>query len=202
VADGSGRFASRRARARRDLPPTEPAPGEGPPPVASGFSGPFGGGRIGGGPRAKRGEIRQGILALLRERPHNGYQLMQELEHRSHGVWRPSPGSVYPTLQQLEDEGLVAGEEAGGGRTFSLTPRGETWIKNHPRRFAAPWAQFADATAGDYIALLDYLRSINMTARQLLQLGSPQQKKSASELLKATRRSLLQILADDEQEQP
>jgi DNA-binding PadR family transcriptional regulator len=184
----------RRARARIDLP-REDAPAD-----AGGFASPFGGGRLGGGPRAKRGQIRQGILALLKEKPHNGYQLMQELEHRSHGVWRPSPGSVYPTLQQLEDEGLVKGEEQDGGRTFSLTARGETWVKNHPRRFANPWGEFADD--GEYVALLDYLRGINMTTRQMLQLGSQQQKKAASELLKATRRSLLQILAADDEGAP
>jgi DNA-binding PadR family transcriptional regulator len=177
-----------------DLPPAQEAPGQG------GFASPFGGGRFGGGPRAKRGQIRQGILALLKERPHNGYQLMQELEHRSHGVWRPSPGSVYPTLQQLEDEGLVKGEEQDGGKMFGLTARGETWVKNHPRRFVNPWGQFADD--GEYAALLDYLRGINMTTRQVLQLGSQPQKKAAAELLKATRRSLLQILAADDENAP
>src|SRR6185503_9728292 len=71
---------------------------------------PFGGGRR--GPRAKRGDIRAGILALLAEQPRNGYQIMQELEQRSRGAWRPSPGSVYPALQQLEDEGLVRVQES------------------------------------------------------------------------------------------
>ena len=67
------------------------------------------------GPRARRGDVRAGILALLREQPRNGYQIMQELEQRSGGLWRPSPGSVYPALQLLEDEGLVRVEEQAGG---------------------------------------------------------------------------------------
>src|SRR5262245_40918341 len=89
-----------------------------------GFGGgfPFGGFPWGGGPRrgprAKRGDIRAAILALLAETPRNGYQIMQELEQRSRGMWRPSPGSVYPALQQLEDEGLVQAREEGTGRVY------------------------------------------------------------------------------------
>src|SRR3982751_4938359 len=92
-----------------------------------GFGGPpappHRGGR--GGRRARRGDIRSAILLLLAEEPRNGYGLMQELEERSGGVWRPSPGSVYPALAQLEDEELVQTEQAGGGRVFSLTAKGK-----------------------------------------------------------------------------
>src|SRR5215208_2879278 len=97
-----------RGRGRRDFP----------------FGGPmgFGGGPFGGrGPRARRGDVRQALLTLLAEEPRNGYQLMQEIERRSEGVWRPSPGSVYPALQQLEDEGLVRAEESDGSKRFVLT---------------------------------------------------------------------------------
>src|SRR3954463_4992149 len=89
--------------------------------------GPFGGpgpwgppfrGR-GGGPRVRRGNVRVAILAPLAERPMHGYEMIQELESRTNGLWRPSAGSIYPTLQQLEDEGLVAGEESEGKRRFA-----------------------------------------------------------------------------------
>src|SRR5688500_1336560 len=63
-------------------------------------------------PRVRRGDVRAALLALLHEGPQNGYQMIQGIEERSLGVWRPSPGSVYPALQQLEDEGLVASDEA------------------------------------------------------------------------------------------
>ena len=99
--------------------------------------GPFGdlGGGWGRGPRgrgrkARRGDIRTAALLLLAEEPRNGYQIMQELEERSEGLWRPSPGSVYPALQQLEDEGLIRSEEADGRRLYHLTEAGraaETW---------------------------------------------------------------------------
>ena len=98
--------------------------------------GPGGGGEFGGlgfgpgrGPRgrgrkARRGDIRTAALLLLAEEPRNGYQIMQEVEERSDGVWRPSPGSVYPALQQLEDEGLIRSQEDDGRKLFELTDAG------------------------------------------------------------------------------
>src|SRR5919106_4340668 len=77
-----------------------------------------------GGHRARRGDVRTAILALLEERPMHGYEMIQQLEERSGGRWRPSAGSIYPTLQLLEDEGLVSGEEVDGKRVFSLTEAG------------------------------------------------------------------------------
>jgi DNA-binding PadR family transcriptional regulator len=151
------------------------------------------------GPRARRGEIRAGILALLKERPLNGYQVMQELEARSHGVWRPSPGSIYPTLQLLEDEGLISGQEVGDGKTFKLTTKGEHWLSRHPRMAAAPWTQLADSASGGFVQLLDLVKAITMTTRQIIQLGTDQQKEAAVELLRTTRKSLLKILAEDEE---
>src|SRR4249919_1877467 len=77
-----------------------------------------------GGPRARRGDIRAAVLALLAERPMHGYEMIKELEERTKGAWVPSAGSIYPTLQLLEDEGLVAGEESDGKRRFTLTEAG------------------------------------------------------------------------------
>src|SRR6266446_675789 len=97
------------------------------------------------GPRAKRGDVRAAALVLLAEEPRNGYQIIQEIESRSGGVWRPSPGSVYPALQQLEDEGLIRAVEADPGRkAFELTEEGRAYVERHADDLAAPW----DAVAG------------------------------------------------------
>ena len=89
--------------------------------------------------KAGRGDVRAAILALLREGPRNGYQIMSEIEERSGGAWRPSPGAVYPALQQLADEGLVEAEESGGRRTFSLTDAGRRYVEENPEKARAAW---------------------------------------------------------------
>src|SRR5665213_134640 len=100
------------------------------------FGGPFGGFGHRGGPRgrgrkARRGDIRTAALLLLAEEPRNGYQIMQEVQERSGEVWRPSPGSVYPALQQLEDEGLIRSSEGGGGtgKVFELADAGREHVQ-------------------------------------------------------------------------
>ena len=91
----------------------------------------FGGGRGRGRGRRSRGNVRAAILALLAERPMHGYEMIQELETRTGGVWRPSPGSIYPTLQLLEEEGLIAGEDVDGRRRFALTDAGRPEAERH-----------------------------------------------------------------------
>ena len=91
----------------------------------------------GRGGRMRRGDVRAAILLLLEEEPRNGYQVMQELEQRTGGAWRPSPGSVYPALQLLADEGLVRSEPRDGGNVFELTDAGRAHVEEHrgrPRR--------------------------------------------------------------------
>jgi hypothetical protein len=122
------------AAGRRHSAPWERHPGgrRGPGHWGGGFGGPWGGWWAGPpgppgpprGPKAGRGDVRAAILALLREGPLNGYQIMSEIEERSGGAWRPSPGAVYPALSQLADEGLIEGSESAGRRTFSLTGAG------------------------------------------------------------------------------
>ncbi|MGC4068653.1 MAG: PadR family transcriptional regulator, partial [Polyangiaceae bacterium] len=99
--------------------------------------------------RARRGDVRAAILALLAEKPFNGYQIIQELEQRSQGAWKPSPGSVYPTFQQLEDEGLVTTEASGSGRVYRSTPSGEQYVKEHEDEVREPWAVAARAAGMD-----------------------------------------------------
>src|ERR1700726_2360074 len=94
------------------------------------FGGPFGPGwgSRGGWRKARRGDIRTAALLLLAEEPRNGYEIMQLVEERSDGVWRPSPGSVYPALAQLEDEGLIRSEEADGRKVLAITDEGRALL--------------------------------------------------------------------------
>ncbi|HWG15964.1 MAG TPA: PadR family transcriptional regulator, partial [Streptosporangiaceae bacterium] len=110
-----------------------------------GFGGPLGGGRLARGPRVRRGDVRAAALSLLAEGPRNGYQIIQEISERTDGVWRPSPGSVYPALQQLEDEGLIQPETGESGRkAFALTEEGRAYTESHADELAASW----DAVTG------------------------------------------------------
>ncbi len=101
------------------------------------------------GPRARRGDVRAAALALLSEQPMNGYQIIQEISERSGGVWRPSPGSVYPALQQLEDEGLIRAEASDGGRrAYQLTDEGTAYAQAHSAELKAPWDVVAGSAGG------------------------------------------------------
>ena len=101
--------------------------------------------RVRRGRRIRRGDVRAAILLLLEEQPRNGYQVMQELESRSGGVWRPSPGSVYPALQLLADEGLIRSEARDGGNVFELTDAGKAHVEEHRERLGSPWEQAGEA---------------------------------------------------------
>ena len=167
-----------------------------------GPGGPFGGSFpwnfLGRRERMKRGDVRAGILSLLSEEPRNGYQIMQELEQRSHGTWRPSPGSIYPALQQLEDEGLV-GADSGTGRTFRLTKAGERYVAEHQSELKAPWEALEAEKGGDErIELFGMFRQIGAAAMQVVQTGTPAQIKEAQRILTETRRALYRLLAGDD----
>jgi DNA-binding PadR family transcriptional regulator len=168
------------------------------------FGGPmgFGGGPFGGrGPRARRGDVRQALLTLLAEEPRNGYQLMQEIERRSEGVWRPSPGSVYPALQQLEDEGLVRAEETDGRKLFHLTEAGHAAAAETSGE-SAPWDAASEAVDSDVWELFNVARQVGMAIFQLAQAGTAEQIAQARDVLTNARRSLYGILAEDDPEPP
>lgn len=163
------------------------------------FAGPpFGGGHRGrhGGRKARRGDIRTAALLLLAEQPRNGYQLMQEIEERSEGVWRPSPGSVYPTLQQLEDEGLVRSTEIAGQHLLELTEAGHAVLAERSPDAAAPWVEMASASGEFVFELGSLVRQIGLATMQVGQVGSDDQIKQARKLLGDCRRSLYKILAE------
>ena len=148
-----------------------------------------------GGMRARRGDIRAAILALLAERPMHGYEMIKELEERTQGAWVPSAGSIYPTLQLLEDEGLITGTEAEGKRRFALTDAGaET---NAERQGDAPWDQVRTGTDPELIRLKRALGNLNRAAAQALAAGDDEQRKRVRELLDETRRKVYGVLAED-----
>jgi DNA-binding PadR family transcriptional regulator len=166
--------------------------------------GPMGGpgGPWGGrGPRARRGDVRAALLTLLAEEPRNGYQLMQEIEHRSEGVWRPSPGSVYPALQQLEDEGLVRAEETDGRKLFHLTEAGQAAAAETSGE-GTPWDAVSESVDSDVWELFNVARQVGMAIFQIAQAGTAEQNAAAREVLNNARRSLYGILAEDDPEPP
>jgi DNA-binding PadR family transcriptional regulator len=165
-----------------------------------GFPGPWGGGPWPGsprGPKAARGDVRAAILALLGEGPRNGYQIMSEIEERSNGAWRPSPGAVYPALQQLADEGLVEAEESGGRRTFSLTDAGRRYVEENPERARAAWESMAEGGGTEIPGLFAQAARLGGSIVQMAHAGTPEQVQAAEALLDATRRRMYQILAGD-----
>jgi DNA-binding PadR family transcriptional regulator len=161
---------------------------------------PFGGSSWGphrrGRGRARRGDVRLALLRLLAEEPRNGYQLMQAIEERSEGLWRPSPGSVYPTLAQLEDEGLVRSVEAEGARRFEITDAG----RDHLQTRAAeqdPWEPAAEDAENPLAELAPLVIQIGKATFQVASVGDQDQRERARTLLADTRRALYRILADD-----
>ena len=152
-------------------------------------------------PKAGRGDVRAAILALLQEGPRNGYQIMSEIEERSGGAWRPSPGAVYPALSQLADEGLIAGEESGGRRTFSLTDAGREYVQRHPDRARGAWESTAQQEAWQVPGLFAEAARLGGGIVQIAHAGTPEQVQAAERLLEQTRREIYRILAEDAGEQ-
>jgi DNA-binding PadR family transcriptional regulator len=170
------------------------------PPGAPWFGGPFGhhgrGHRRG---RMRRGNVRAAILALLAERPMHGYEMIQELIDRTQGVWRPSPGSVYPALQLLEDEGLIASEQTEGKRLFSLTDAGRAEAERDPSA-QAPWEEATEGIDPAAFRLREAVGQTLMAVMQVARAGNERQRRKALEVLAETRRQLYGILVEDEGE--
>jgi DNA-binding PadR family transcriptional regulator len=156
-----------------------------------GFGGP--GGRRS---RARRGDVRAAILLLLAEEPRNGYGLMQEIEHRSDGAWRPSPGSVYPALAQLEDEGLIASDDVR--RTYELTDEGRAHVDDNRESLGSPWDDAGEEVPGDFVELRSLMGQLGMATLQVAQSGDEKQIGEAKQILAEARKSLYRILAEAE----
>jgi DNA-binding PadR family transcriptional regulator len=161
-----------------------------PPPGPWGFPG-----RGRGRGRRGRGNVRAAILALLAERPMHGYEMIQELEQRTGGVWRPSPGSVYPTLQLLEDENLIVGEQVEGRRRFALTDAGRAEAERHAQR--PPWEEATEGIAPVAFGLRNAIGQMAEAAWTVASAGTEAQQTRALEVLTESRRRLYAILAED-----
>jgi DNA-binding PadR family transcriptional regulator len=152
------------------------------------------------GPRVRRGDVRAAILDLLAEgQPWNGYQIIQEIGERTQGVWRPSAGSVYPALQQLEDEGLItpaAGEDRR--RNYTLTDEGRAYVEAHADELRSSWDAVTGSIDDEVVQMHNLSRQAAMAVVQVAQAGSPAQVQQASKILADTRKALYRILAADD----
>jgi DNA-binding PadR family transcriptional regulator len=164
-----------------------------------GFGGPRGPRR--GRGRAGRGDVRAAIVALLAEEPRNGYQIIQEIEQRTDGVWRASSGSVYPALSQLEDEGLIEQVGEGGRKRFALTAAGREHAEQNAEHLARLWQ---DAVGGpgarfeEFVRDRELLGQLALAYKQVTQVGSSAQRDEARAVLTKARQALYKILAADE----
>jgi DNA-binding PadR family transcriptional regulator len=154
------------------------------------------------GPRARRGDVRSAILDVLREaEAHdelvNGYQVIQQISERSDGAWRPSPGSVYPTIQQLQDEGLLETEDGPGRKSLTLTEEGRQYVTEHAAELAAVWRPFErQAEESTFSGLKPEIGQVMGAVWQIVTSGTESQQRAAIEVLVETRRKLYGILAD------
>jgi DNA-binding PadR family transcriptional regulator len=149
-----------------------------------------------GGPRAGRGDVRAAILGLIAEEPMHGYEMIKEIEERTGGVWSPSAGSIYPTLQMLEDEGLIRGEEQDGRRRFMLTDAGRA--EQESRAGKPPWEEVRGAAAPELLHLRDSIKKLHHTFGQVMHAGDEDQQRRVRDLLDETRRKIYAILAEAE----
>ena len=145
--------------------------------------------------RKRRGDVRIAILSLLSEKPSNGYGLIKEITDRSGGTWYPSPGSVYPTLQQLVDEELIEPTGEGKRTDFQLTASGTEWVESHSEELAKVW-QGADARIQADAGLHESIAKLMGVIHQLRFAATDAQRTKAIETLDETRRALYAILAD------
>lgn len=148
--------------------------------------------------RLRRGDVRAAVLVLLEEAPRNGYQIIQELTERSNGAWRPSPGSVYPILQQLEDEGLVEISSSVSGKTYNLTATGKALVEKDRAILGKPWETAAADVSDATTDLFGTMRQVIHAVRQVSMAGSDAQTQKAAAILADARRSIYRLLAEDE----
>lgn len=153
-------------------------------------------GRGRGGPRARRGDVRAALLALLVERPMHGYEMIREIEERTQGAWTPSAGSVYPTLQMLEEAELIRGEEIDGKRRFELTEAGRAEQEEKAGE-QTPWDAVRAGAAPEAIHLRDSVGKLHHSIGQVFHAADEGQQKRVRELLDETRRRIYAILAEE-----
>jgi DNA-binding PadR family transcriptional regulator len=152
-----------------------------------------------GGGRARRGDVRAAIIALLAEQPMHGYEMIREIEERSEGFWKPSAGSIYPTLQLLEEQGLIEAEEADGKRRFSLTDEGHNAADEQSQGDRqSPWEQVRSGAPAELVQLGTSVQQLRAAVAQALNAADEAQRGRIRELLDETRRGIYSILAEED----
>ena len=156
-----------------------------------------------GRPRGRRrggrgGDVRAAALILLAEGPKHGYQLIQEIGEKSEGSWTPSPGSIYPVLQQLEDEGLISFERVDGRKTATLTSDGTTYVDEHREELGTPWEAAKGDQSHEMHEFAHNLKGFITAWKQVAQAGTPEQRAKASTVVDDARKAMYLILADAE----
>jgi DNA-binding PadR family transcriptional regulator len=166
-----------------------------------GFGGPFGGPRgrgRGRGGRAGRGDVRLAIISLLVDEPRNGYQIIQEINERTGGLWRVSSGSVYPAISQLEDEGLIEPTDGGGRKLFALTESGRQYAEQNSEQLARLWEVGSeDARFSEFLRSRELIGQLVSATRQVNEVGTAAQREEAKQVLTKARQALYKILAAD-----
>ncbi|MFN8052429.1 MAG: PadR family transcriptional regulator [Acidimicrobiales bacterium] len=174
---------------------------DGPPFGGPAFGGPPFGGRggfgRGGRGRVRRGQIRTALLALLEDEPMHGYEMIRQIDERSGGSWKPSPGAVYPTLAQLTDEGLVTATDDGGKRVFALTDEGRTLVATFGDDDREPWTAEGGHPGFE---LRGQMHQLGLAIRGVAAAGSPAQLEQAKAILTDARRKLYALLAEEPEE--
>jgi len=155
------------------------------------------------GPRVRRGDVRSAILDVLRVAEANGeqvngYQVIQQINERSEGAWRPSPGSVYPTIQQLQDEGLVETDDGRGRKSLTLSDEGRQYVADHADELAQVWRPFDRQSSDEtsFSGLKPEIGQVMGAVWQIVTAGSESQQRAAIDVLVETRRKLYGILDD------
>lgn len=184
---------------RHDGPPFGPRGGFGPgfgPDFGPGFGGGRGGRRGHGRGRGRRGDVRAAILKLLAERPMHGYEMIQQIAERSQDLWKPSPGSVYPTLQLLVDEGLiVSGESEGSKKLFELTDEGRAAAEKIE---TAPWDEITEGADPGQVNIRAAVGQLFGAVRQAAFAANAEQQQRIVDIVNNARREIYQILGESE----
>jgi DNA-binding PadR family transcriptional regulator len=148
--------------------------------------------------RAGRGDVRAAIISLLSEGPRNGYQIIQEINERTGGLWRVSSGSVYPTISQLEDEGLIEPTEGNGRKLFGLTQAGREHAEQNAAQLAQLWEIGPeDARLGEFLQYRELIGQLAAATRQVYDVGTQAQREEAKQVLTSARQALYKLLAAD-----
>jgi DNA-binding PadR family transcriptional regulator len=143
--------------------------------------------------------MRAAALLLIEEEPRNGYQLIQEITDRSASVWTPSPGTVYPVLSQLEDEGLIELTPATSGKVYQLTEAGRSYVEQNRAQLGTPWDEVAGRVPSGTWEVVGLTRQVIAAASQVTSAGSQAQAAAAAKVLTEARRALYRILADGDE---